>query len=267
MRVSIAVFSFVVVPMLSACRGSSSSVKTMPPPPAPGNYLYKGKIQSDFSITSATTGITYPYHVYLPPNYESSGKSYPVIYGTDAQWIFPSFPQTIDAKNKEVIFVGIEEGPRNSDRRAIDYQPDGAPKYIDFLKKELIPLIEKNYRTSGERTFVGTSYGGLLGSILLSKEPVGVPYFKNYLLFDGSFFRLQPANLQDEEARFNASKRLDVTVVLTSASQGNVLHVNTYQTRYESRPYEGMKLLRYSYNISHEDVAGPSFPACLDQIY
>jgi predicted alpha/beta superfamily hydrolase len=205
--------------------------------------------------------------VYLPHNYALSNKNYPIIYGTDAQWIFPHFSQTIDAKNKDVIFIGIEEGPFRSDRRAIDFQPAGAPNYISFLKTEFIPLIENTYRTNHERTYVGTSYGGLLGSILLTKEPIGTPYFKNYMLFDGSFRVLQSINIQDEESRFAASKNLNVALILTSANPGNQFDVNTYQNRYESRQYQGLTIHRRYYQVPHNDVADPSFDETIDLLY
>lgn len=274
MQYSVIVFMFFVA--LSSCGGSGSnstagptvlSLSSSPSSSSSSSYQYVGTLQTNLSITSTNTGVTYPYHVYLPHNYAISGKTYPVIYETDAQWSFPYFTEIIDFRNKDVIFVGIEEGPRNSDRRAIDFLPAGAPLYIKFLKDEFIPLIEKNYRANKERTYVGTSYGGLLGSILLSQEPVSEPYFKNYMLFDGSFQVLQASNVANEQSRFNASKKLNVTLVLTSANPGNVVPVNNYQNRYESRSYEGLKIHRRSYEIPHNDIANPSFSDNIDLLY
>jgi hypothetical protein len=270
MRISLNVVLLLVVSLMNGCGGAGSAPAEADPAviPAPVPYQYLGTIQSGASIKSVTTGITYPYHVYLPPNYATSGKTYPVIYGTDAQWIFPSFSRMIDMKKKQVIFVGIEEGPLGSNRRATDYVPPGATTYIDFLKKELVPFIENNYRTNGERTFTGTSYGGLLGAVLLSTEPVGQPYFKNYMLFDGSFFALQSKNTDDEDSRFAASTQMNITLVLTSANNpGNFNFVNAYQSRYENRHYVGLTILRQSYNVAHVDVADPSFNAGIDLIY
>ncbi len=267
---AILVLSAALLLIASACGGSSSSNTSSvvaPAPPVAPDYVYAGTVRRDLSITSAGTGVTYPYHVYLPPDYESSGKTYPVVYGTDAQWIFPFFSRTIDARRKGVIFVGIEEGPRGSDRRATDFQPAGATAYIGFLKTELIPLIERTYRASAERTYVGTSFGGLLGSVLLSKEQVGVPYFKNYLLFDGSFGRMLPSNIDDEVARFTASPSLPVTLVLTSANPGNFALVDAYQARYQGRGYTGLTIHRRSFNVPHNDVGDPSFSAAIDLIY
>lgn len=273
MKVNVIVAVFFIC-LISVCGGSSSGNYVAQNPSSAqvsssssSAYNYLGKVQTDLSITSSITGVTYPYHIYFPYGYETSGKKYPVIYGTDAQWIFPYFSQTLDLKNKDVIFVGIEEGPKNSDRRAIDFLPQGAPSYINFLKNEFIPLIEKNYRVSSERTYVGTSYGGLLGSILLTKEPVGEPYFKNYMLFDGSFGTMQAMNIQDEETRFNASKKLNLTLILTSANPGNVLLVNAYQARYENRHYEGLTIHRRSYNVPHVEIGNPSFYDNIDLLY
>lgn len=276
MKIIFMLYTIIVMTTLSACGSSSSTsnTSTMSSTATTSSssssstpYQYLGTIQANLSFTSTITGVTYPYHVYLPHNYDLSVKDYPIIYGTDAQWIFPHFSQTIDEKNKDVIFIGIEEGPLKSNRRAIDFLPSGAPNYIAFLKTELIPFIEKTYRTNHERTYVGTSYGGLLGSILLTTEPIGEPYFKNYMLFDGSFWALQASNIQDEVVRFNANPKLNITLILTSANPGNLSDVNVYQNRYESRAYEGLKIYRRYYQVPHNDVANPSFDETIDLLY
>jgi predicted alpha/beta superfamily hydrolase len=258
--------------ILSACGGSgstskvstSSSLASSSSRPA---HQYLGTIEATAAITSKITGITYPYHVYLPHKYAQSGEHYAIVYGTDGQWVFPYFSQVIDARNKPVIFVAIEEGPSGSDRRAIDYTPAGALIYSDFLKTEFIPMIESKYRANGERTYVGTSYGGLLGAILLSKEEVGVPYFKNYLLFDGAFWAYTANFIQDEEKRLAASKKLAINLVLTSANPGNYRDVNTYEKRYQDRQYEDINIYRKSFNVEHKDVGNPSFEYAIDLIY
>lgn len=265
MKSAIAIVSFCSISLVAACGGQGAPGVEAPVVEAP--YQYGGSTRRDLAITSTTTGVTYPYHVYLPRNYQTSGKSYPVVYATDGQWNFTSFSQTIDRKNKDVILIAIEEGPRYSKRREIDYVPAGAPKYIEFLKNEFIPLMEQQYRASSERTYVGHSYGGTLGAVLLSKEPLGEPYFKNYLLYDGAFNALTPLNVEDEVARFNASTKLNVILFLSSANPGLFVWVDAYQKRYEDRQYEGLKIHRRSYAVPHDDVAGPSFNESIDLIY
>lgn len=259
-----------LVCLLSACGGGGGSsdvtpAVTQPPVVISPNYVYAGTLERGKSITSKITGVTYPYHVYLPENYATSGKTYPVMYATDGQWSFNSFSQLLDKRRKPMILVNIEQGP--GDRRAIDYTVNGAPAYIRFLKEELAPLIEASYRTTGMRTFSGTSYGGLLGSILLSTEDVATPFFRNYLLFDGSFWALTAKNIQDEQARFAASSRLPVRVILTSANApGNVNDVLAYEARYKGRAYVDLVIQRKDFNIAHNDVGDPSFDWAIDLI-
>ena len=260
--------------LVSACGGGGSGSADVPPvvasePPASAAsapaYVYAGTLERDKSITSRITGVTYPYHVYLPANYAGSGRSYPVMYATDGQWTFPAYSQMLDERRKPMILVNIEQG--GPDRRAVDYTVNGAPAYGRFLREELAPLIESGYRTTGVRTYVGASYGGLLGALMLSTEDVATPFFKNYLLFDGSFWALTTRNIQDEEARFAASSRLPVHLILTSANApGNARDVIAYEARYESRPYVDLLIDRKDFNVAHDKVGDPSFDWAIDLI-
>jgi predicted alpha/beta superfamily hydrolase len=48
----------------------------------------------------------------------------------------------------------------------------GADKFLAFLKQELMPFIEKNYRASKEdKTYIGYSYGGLFAVYTLFHSP------------------------------------------------------------------------------------------------
>lgn len=251
-----------------ACLASSCDAegKVADPPAAAAPYVYAGTVERDHAITSRSTGIRYPYHVYLPAGYAGSGRRYPVLYATDGQWNFAAFSRMLDQRRKPMILVHVEQGGPEPDRRAIDYTADGAPAYGRFLKQELAPLIEASYRTTAARSFVGTSYGGLLGAILLSQE-AATPFFRNYLLFDGAFWALTAQNLHDEEARFAVSRRLPVHLVLSSASApGNVDDVAAFEARYRRRAYEGLVIDRRDFDVAHERVAKPSFDWAIDQI-
>ncbi|MFO1225702.1 alpha/beta hydrolase-fold protein [Roseateles sp.] len=168
----------------------------MTPPAAAASapaYQYQGSVQRALTFTSKITGIEYPYHVYLPVGYAASSERYPLLVATDGQWSFPAFARMLDQRRKPMILVSIEQGP--GDRRAIDYTPKGAA-YMRVLKEELIPMVEARYRTSGVRSFTGTSYGGLLGGLLLNAETGEQPYFSHYLLFDAAFWALRREHLQ-----------------------------------------------------------------------
>jgi len=260
--------------MACACRGVDPSADARPssvqPPPSASSapaYVYAGTVERNKSIASGYTGIAYPFHVYLPQGYATSGRRYPVIYATDGQWSFQAFSRMLDQRHKQTILVSIEQGGPEPDRRAIDYTADGAPAYSRFLKQELVPLIEASYRTTTARTFAGTSYGGLLGAILLCHESSTTPFFGNYLLFDGAFWGLTSQNLRDEDARFAARRRLPVHLILSSASApGNVQDVDAYEVRYRRRGYEGLVIDRRDFGVAHDHVAKPSFDWAIDLI-
>ncbi|GGY64615.1 hypothetical protein GCM10011613_05490 [Cellvibrio zantedeschiae] len=224
----------------------------------------KGRFVGATSITSTNTKITYPYNVYLPPGYQTSGKNYPVIYVTDGQWYW-DFAYLLEKKSKDFIMVSIEQGPR--DRRMIDFLPDGAPLYTKVLKEELIPLIESTYRTNLERTFVGVSAGGLLGAYLLSVEPVGVPYFKNYMLIDGALFAVTSDIINAEGLRFRLNNSLAVNLLLAGTPQGNGWFVNDFERRYKSRSYSNFQLFNKEFRVTHDEMGPLAFDDLIERVY
>ena len=61
----------------------------------------------------------------------------------------------------------------------------GSAKFLEFIEQELLPKVEKKYRTNGFKTLVGISHGGLLvGSAFLSKETT----FNGFVSMDPSFW-------------------------------------------------------------------------------
>lgn len=131
-------------------------------------------------------------HIYLPRGYvQNTTKRYPVVYFHDGQNVF--FPGgsfgTWDAdrianyeigqgRMREAILVGIDNAGAN---RAVEYIPPGdqldgypagtADKYVQFLRDNVLPTLDFNYRTlnqPGQPTqpaaniTIGSSLGGLL---------------------------------------------------------------------------------------------------------
>lgn len=121
--------------------------------------------------------------IYLPPDYESSSKYYPVLYMQDGQNLFDastsfgqewqvdeSLNQLFEQGDPGVIVVGIDNGGGN---RLNEYTPWSNPTYgggegeayVNFLVETLKPYIDSNYRTRPEREYtgiIGSSLGGLI---------------------------------------------------------------------------------------------------------
>ena len=130
--------------------------------------------------------------VYLPPDYTSGEKNYPVLYMQDGQNLFEdstSFvgewqvDETLDSLFKlgdyGCIVVAVEHG---GERRLAEYMPHKHPTYgggegnlyVDFLMHDLKPYIDSVYRTKREAEFTaigGSSLGGLISYYAAMHHP------------------------------------------------------------------------------------------------
>jgi predicted alpha/beta superfamily hydrolase len=119
--------------------------------------------------------------VRLPSSYDTSGDAYPVLYlldGTPAfllEMIAITTRLRNDRNAPEMIIVAIENTNRNRDMMPVvakDYPgPPRAEAFLGFLEKELIPDIEKTYRTTQPRILLGKSLSGLFTVYALLARP------------------------------------------------------------------------------------------------
>jgi len=126
--------------------------------------------------------------VSLPRDYATSGKTYPVLYALDG-WHFPllAFIQnnstSLTRRMPPVIVVVIGHGhpPNLNEVREQDFlgpmsQPKGisghAERFLEFIENELIPFIDRQYRTmASDRSLLGHSYGGGFAIYALAERP------------------------------------------------------------------------------------------------
>ena len=139
--------------------------------------------------SSIVAGQEYELHILLPGAYKSGEKKYPVVYLMDSQWDFPLVKSLYgehyyDGFIPELIVVGVTWGgvnPNPDSLRARDYTPTkingvpqsgGADNFLSFLKNELFPFIEANYKAeANNRTIMGCSLGGLVTLYTLFTQP------------------------------------------------------------------------------------------------
>jgi predicted alpha/beta superfamily hydrolase len=139
--------------------------------------------------SSIITGQEYELQILLPGGYKNSTKKYPVIYLMDSQWDFPLVKSLYgehyyDGFIPELIIVGVTWGginPNPDSLRARDYTPTnearlpqsgGADKFLAFMKNELFPFVEANYKADNKnRTLMGCSLGGLFTLYTLFTQP------------------------------------------------------------------------------------------------
>lgn len=137
-----------------------------------GLQAQSGCVKDSLTLQSQILNQERKFAVYLPPDYNTSERSYPVLYllhgaGDDQTgWVQFGEVQHIadqairEGKATPLIIVMPDA---NSGRRGYFNDLKGEFRYEDFFFKELIPTIEKTYRVRSEKRYravAGLSMGG-----------------------------------------------------------------------------------------------------------
>ena len=198
-------------------------------------------------------------YLHLPSDYDrEKTKQYPALYILDGQWDFKLMDSVLgglvyDKFAPETILVGITYSGENPDYdglRAMDLTPvalhevkgsGNAPNFLKFLKTELIPFIEANYRADpAHRVLQGSSYGGLFTLYTLFSDP---RLFSAYVAaspavtFADRYSFRQEAQYEREHTELPAKLYLAV-----GGSEGLSRPVQEFMQVLRSRSYKGLKL-------------------------
>jgi len=131
-----------------------------------------GKVFDKLSMKSSILNSERHFAIYLPPDYESSSRSYPVLYllhgaGDDQTgWIqFGEVLRIADEsiKTGKATPMIIVMPDANTGQRGYYNDISGKWNYEDFFFEELMPYVEKTYRIKKEkryRAISGLSMGG-----------------------------------------------------------------------------------------------------------
>ncbi|MDR3711557.1 MAG: alpha/beta hydrolase-fold protein [Puia sp.] len=140
-----------------------------------------------------------PLEIVLPDSYKPGDTArYDVLYTTDGEYttrIVSSFAQFLAIQFLPAnIVVSIPNTTTNGQRhRERDMLPTnaegvtesgGAANFLAFIRDELMPYINKKYRSSGVNTLYGSSYAGVFTMFAFLKEP---HLFQSFLLADPAF--------------------------------------------------------------------------------
>ncbi len=127
-------------------------------------------------------GYPHTVHVYLPPDYASGERSYPVVYFQDGEdYIeFAQVPHVLDHLIGDALIepiIAVFEAPPN---RHLPASPNRMTQYgmndnfVQFYTDELVPFIDSGYRTQptpSARLVVGASFGGLIAAHIAFQRP------------------------------------------------------------------------------------------------
>ena len=179
--------------------------------------------------------------LYLPPDYDTTEKRYPVLYMQDGQNLFDvrtSFAgewkvdEHLDSLfllgDPGCIVVGIDNGGAN---RINEYSPWVHPQhgggqgddYMDFIIETLKPHIDENYRTltdAANTGIIGSSMGGLIsfyGGITRQDVFGKIGAFSNSFWFSSASFSL-PAEWEYQDG----TKIYMIAGAMEGSGQGQV---------------------------------------------
>lgn len=165
--------------------------------------------------------------IHVPEDFDNT-KPYPVIYVLDATQHFyvviGMLKQLTPFQIPESIIVGITNTDRTRDfthtnvpfqRGQSSETSGGANNFINFIDKELQPLINNKYPTENNNTIIGHSTGGLfvLYSYLYHENS-----FDNYLAIDPSLWWDNEHLVNETQDRINKGTRKDKSLYIAVAN-------------------------------------------------
>jgi predicted alpha/beta superfamily hydrolase len=240
---------------------------------------------STFTIHSIDSDQSYKLFVNLPKSYETNkNQNFPVLYVLDANGLFTLMTQIYDLLRlsnevPEMIIVGIgydvDQFSESFAMRVADLTPSqvsseerileshfrsevrsgGAEKFLNTIIEDVLPQIDRTYRTNGKRILAGFSLGGLFTTYaLLSTRYV----FSHYLIGSPSLWWDNGLIFDQEQHYAKYNTELNARVFMSVGSLEEELMVtpmNSMARRLYSRNYLGFQLFTHTFeNERHFSV-------------
>jgi predicted alpha/beta superfamily hydrolase len=177
-------------------------------------------------------------------------KRFPVLYLMDGESHFAMLSQYTDYLSRwdvnvipEMIVVGISNTKRTRDftptESIINYfgKPDtsthswmkpsgGAEQFLQFIREELMPYIELNYKTQPFKVFAGHSFGGIASINCMLTHP---DMFNAYIAISPSFWWDREYVLKLADKKLEKGSVLNKILFYSDASEG-VTDSSSYHT-------------------------------------
>jgi predicted alpha/beta superfamily hydrolase len=237
-------------------------------------------------LDSSILGERIEIDVSLPRGYADESARYPAVYVLDAETNFgaTSYIAHRLMKNKDiprVLVVGIAYDTTYDDfyrKRSRDLTPlpsqrfagsGGAARFARFLREELFPFVDSQYRSRPQdRTLYGHSFGGLFAHYALLEEP---GLFQRFVSISPSLWYGNRHLASREEALFRSGRRLEgvvYTAVGALESQAMRGSWTELTDKLRSRSYPGLvmksELLAHE---NHRSIFGVAFTNGLRYVF
>jgi len=152
-------------------------------------------------------------HIYIPNGYaKDSLQTYPVIYVLDGSMDedFIHIAGLVQFGSFSWIRKRDFTFPTTNKKDKKEYPTTGASAtFINFIEKEVQPLINNNYKTAGSTTLIGQSLGGLLATEILFKNP---NLFDNYIITSPSLWWDDASLLAYKPTLYTSKKSIYIAV-------------------------------------------------------
>ncbi len=182
------VLFFVIAVCISGARSTAAQQPTSLVADTDRNVkVTRGGSAQSFHIASAILKETRKILIVLPASYSQSAptRRYPVTVVADGDFLTTPVAVASDelARNGQIpesVIVGIENfgataGMSSDVKRVYDLTPpglsvsgsnlnQGGDLFLDFIEKELLPAVDRQFRTAAPRAFVGVSSGAILAT-------------------------------------------------------------------------------------------------------
>ncbi|WP_268124356.1 alpha/beta hydrolase-fold protein [Roseivirga pacifica] len=227
----------------------------------------------------------------LPSEYENSTKKYPIILILDDGLLFSSTTAIVNqlsnnSRMPESIVVSLSSGEKhrnhfapnlyNNQRDRMYNYGNHQEEFINFLELELLPLLEKKYRTTHFKTFIGFSPSSAIGLHTLLTKP---NLFQAYICFAaaniiGDGYNKDERLIEKLETLYSQDKIEQSYLYIVSGSKDadsqpyintNIRDFNEKLSKFDS------KNIRTSANIiqgeGHTDVILPGLLTAFDFLF
>ena len=193
-------------------------------PPIPQNLVLHSNILNEDRVSWVRT----------PHGYESGKDPLPVLYLTDGDGHINEIGSTIDflvdnGRMPPLIVVGVANTDRtrdltpthsnDKDSSGKETLPTsgGGDRFFDFIQSELMPEIERRYRTAPYKIFAGHSLGGLMAIHILTSRP---EMFQAYIAVSPSLWWDHQHTLHQAQDFFAAHDVVDKALFFSLGGEG-----------------------------------------------
>lgn len=213
--------------------------------------------------------------VRVPLNYERTDEKLPVVYMLDGHAPQPSMmagiieQQAWGGKMPEMILVSIQNTNRTRDMTPTKTErvgSGGADNFLQFIETEVIPLVEKNYRTQPFRIIAGHSLGGMLAVYSFVARP---DLFNAYIAASPHLQWDNNAVIKRAEESFKQNRDWKKTMFLCIGDEPD--YVNSFNTFQDLLKKAKPKNFEYEFRQfkgeNHGSVVLPAYYAGLRKVF